>query len=339
VTAALLASVTLVALAALWAFTFVQTRRIEARYPPVGAKIDVGGGAIHVVDTATLASERGVVTLIHGASGNFADLHVALSDRLSAEGFRVLSVDRPGHGWSDRVPGRDASSPACQAALLRRAAERLGVDAAIVVGHSLGGMTALAMALDWPEFVRALVLISPLSHPWPGGVDRRYKVGAHPVLGPPFRRLLALPIGLARMDSGVKGAFAPSPPPPRFIDPTRLPLVLRPRQFLFNCEDVVDAKAAVAALSPRYGEIRAPTEIVTSDTDGVVSPEIHSAGCARDIPDARLTTLPGVGHLPHHIAPAQIVAIILEADRRACETQVVLPERSAIEDSGVSRAN
>ena len=338
-TAALLASAALVALAALWAFTFVQTRGIEARYPPVGAKIDVGGGAIHVVDTAPLGGERGAVLLIHGASGNFADLNVALSDRLSAEGFRVLSVDRPGHGWSDRVSGRDACSPARQAALLRRAAERLGVDAAIVVGHSLGGMTALSMALDWPEFVRALVLISPLSHPWPGGVAKRYNVGAHPVLGPPFRRLLALPIGLTRMRSGVQGAFEPNSPPPRYIEATRLPLVLLPQRFLHDCEDVLRAKAAVAVLSPRYAEIRSPTEIVTGDTDSVVSPQIHSAGCARDIPGARLTTLAGVGHLPHHIAPAQIVAIILEAGRRACETQIVLPERSAIEDSGVSRAN
>ena len=44
--------------------------------------------------------------MIHGASGNAADLDVALAGRLSEAGFRVLSVDRPGHGWSARAGGR-----------------------------------------------------------------------------------------------------------------------------------------------------------------------------------------------------------------------------------------
>ena len=93
--------------------------------------------------------------------------------------------------------------------------------------------------------------------------------------------------------------------------------MLRPLHFRANCEDVAHARAAVGALSPRYLAIRAPTEIVTGDADSVVYAHIHSAGCARDIPGARLTTLEGVGHSPHHVAPERIVEIILEAERRA----------------------
>ena len=95
--------------------------------------------------------------------------------------------------------------------MLRRAAEQLGVREAIVVVHSVAGLTGLAMALDAPRFVRALVLIAPVSHPWPGGVAWYYTLGAHPLLGPPFRRLLALPLGLARMRAGVARVFAPNP--------------------------------------------------------------------------------------------------------------------------------
>jgi pimeloyl-ACP methyl ester carboxylesterase len=95
----------------LFLFTFVETRRIERRFPPVGELIDTGGGAIHVVECAPDVPERGAVLLVHGASGNFADMSVALADRLAALGFRVFSVDRPGHGWSARPPGREASSP------------------------------------------------------------------------------------------------------------------------------------------------------------------------------------------------------------------------------------
>ena len=123
------------------------------------------------------------------------------------------------------------------------------------------------------------------------------------------------------MRAAVEGVFAPNRPPTNFIEATRLPLVLRPLHFRANCEDVAHAEAAVAAMSPRYGAIRAPTEVVTGDRDGVVYAHIHSAGLARDIPGARLTTLPGVGHSPHHVAPDRIVEIILAAERRAAERE------------------
>jgi pimeloyl-ACP methyl ester carboxylesterase len=173
------------------------------------------------------------------------------------------------------------------------------------------------MALDAPRFVRALVLIAPVSHPWPGGVAWYYSLGAHPLLGPPFRRQFTLPLGLACMRAGVARVFAPNPAPPEFIQATRVPLVLRPLKFRSNCEDVVNAMASVAALSPRYVAIRAPTEIVAGDSDDVVSTGIHASGCARDISGPRLTILSGVGHSPHHSATDRVVEIVLEAERRA----------------------
>ncbi len=307
----------LIVIGLLGAFTAFETRRIEARYPPKGVRVEIGGGSIHLLDRPAVGEERGAVLLVHGASGNAADLFVALGDRLAAAGFRVLSADRPGHGWSDRFGGSDGASPPVQAAALRRAAEARGVAEAVVVVHSLGGLAGLAMALDQPDFVRALVLLSPVSHPWPGGVAWYYGAGAHRWLGPPFRRFVALPAGLLRMREAIAGVFAPNTPPPNFIEATGVPLVLRPLHFRANCEDVAHAKAAVTALSPRYGEIRAPTEVVTGDSDGVVYAHIHSVGSARDIPGARLTTLNGVGHSPHYVAPDRIVAIIVAAAERA----------------------
>ena len=80
-----------------------------------------------------------------------------------------------------------------------------------------------------------------------------------------------------RLSSAVAGVFAPNRAPPGFIEATRLPLVLRPLHFRANCEDVAYAEAAVAELSPRYGRIRVPTEVVTGDSDGVVYAHIHAA--------------------------------------------------------------
>ena len=282
-------------------------------------RVEVGGGAIHVLDKPAKGEQRGAVLLVHGASGNASDMFIALAERLASSGFRVLSIDRPGHGWSDRIDGRAVSSPILQAGLIRRAAQELGVERAIVAAHSLGAIAGLALALEHPEFVCGLALIAPVSHPWPGGVAWYYTLGAHPLFGPPLRRLLTLPIGMARMTAAVAGVFAPNRAPPNFIEATRLPLVLRPLHFRANCEDVACAEDAVAALSPRYGGIRVPTEVVTGDLDGVVSAHIHASGLARDIPGARLTTLEGVGHSPHHVAPGRIAAVILEAGRRASQ--------------------
>jgi pimeloyl-ACP methyl ester carboxylesterase len=276
-----------------------------------------------VIDTPARGIERGVILMIHGASGNAADLWASLAGPLSEAGFRSLSADRPGHGWSERLRGPDAALSEAQARALRRAAQALGVERAIVVVHSLAGITGLAMALDAPDFVRALVLIAPVSHPWPGGISWYYSVGAHPLFGPPFRWLLTLPAGLAWLRTSVAGVFAPNPAPAGYIDRTRLPLVLRPLHFRANCEDVAIAKATTIALSPHYGEIHAPVEIVAGEADTVVANYLHADGLVRDVAGARLIVLPGVGHAPHHVAPERVVGAILEAERRAREVEAV----------------
>jgi pimeloyl-ACP methyl ester carboxylesterase len=162
-----------------------------------------------------------------------------------------------------------------------------------------------------------LVLISPASHPWAGGVAWYYRLGAHPLLGPLFRRVLAAPIGALRMGGIVASVFAPNAPPADFAQRTRVPLVLRPLHFRAYSEDVVALFDAVSRLSPRYSEIASPVEIITGEDDTVVSPDIHAKALEREIPGARLTVLSGVGHSPHHSAPEAVVGIVREAARRA----------------------
>lgn len=309
------------AIAGLFFFTLAEARRIERRYPPVGHLIDLGGGAIHVVETPPVEGKGAAVLLVHGASGNFADLDSALTEQLAKLGFRVFSVDRPGHGWSARLSWPEAASPEWQANILRAALVRRGVDRAIVVVHSLAGALGLAMALNAPEFVRGLVLLAPVSHPWPGGVSWYYPPAASQVWGPLFRWLIALPAGLYFLPRGVGSVFAPGSPPPDYIVRTRLPLMLRPWTFRANAEDVTALKGHVIVLSKRYGEIDTPTAIVSGDQDGIVYAHIHSVGCERDIPGARLTVLEGVGHSPHHTAPELVIETILEVDRRARERE------------------
>ncbi len=95
----------------------------------------------------------------------------------------------------------------------------------------------------------------------------------------------------------------------------------RPWHFRANAEDVAALAGHVARLSKRYGAIRAPTAIVTGDRDTIVTPEIHSAGCAAEIQGATLRLLANVGHSPHHAAPEAVIEAILEIDRRARDSE------------------
>jgi pimeloyl-ACP methyl ester carboxylesterase len=255
---------------------------------------------------------------VHGASGNHADLHNALADRLANLGYRVFSVDRPGHAWSDRFgPRAMATAPEAQAEWIRAAIERCGVEEAIVVVHSLAGALGLAMALNAPRFVRGLVLLAPASHPWPGGISWYYHVATSRWIGPAFRWLIVPWAAQIYLRRGLAGVFSPGPTPANYAGLTGVALVLRPWQFLYNAEDVADFAAHVQRLHKSYPNIRRPTAILTGDRDQVVYADIHSFGCFRDIPGATLKVLPNVGHSPHYERPEEVIAAIVEVDRRA----------------------
>jgi pimeloyl-ACP methyl ester carboxylesterase len=329
VTAVWVAVAFLLILAALGLFAEIHARWMEKRYPPTGDLVPIEGGALHVVEAPAQGLEHGVVLLLHGASGNHADMMLALARPLTALGFRVIGVDRPGHGWSERISRRRASSPARQAALIRAVLTAKGVDEAIIVGHSFAGVVALAMALDAPEFTRALVLLAPVSHPWPGGVNWHYRMAAAGAFGLAFCRFIVTPAGLVLLRPGLREVFLPNKVPANYVEATGLKLVFRPNHFRANAEEVADLKPFVTAQAARYGSITAPTEIITGDADGVVFTHVHSIGCARDIPGAVLTTLPGVGHSPHHSATEDVVAAIVRADERARAREPIY-ERQAV---------
>jgi pimeloyl-ACP methyl ester carboxylesterase len=296
--------------------SFWQGRRLEALYPPQGRFIEVDGVRLHYVETLPEGPPRGTVLLIHGASGNERDVRLPLAAPLAAQGLRVISIDRPGHGHSGR--GLDApASPAAQARMLRAAAQALGAPRVIVVGHSLAGALASNLAIDHADFVAGLVLLAPVTHPWPGGIALYYRLAASPVAGWLFSHSIATPIGLLLLDEGVRSVFSPQAPPDDYAARTGVALALRPQTFRANAQDVDALYDFVTAQSTRMGRITAPVAIVAGDRDSVVLTNIHSRGSALAIPGAVLTILAGVGHSPHWSAPQASVDAILEVAQRA----------------------
>lgn len=294
-------------------------------YPPTGRFVRVGRSLVHVIDRPAAPENAGrlPVLVFHGASGNARDPALAFEPATGSR--RFLFVDRPGHGWSTREGVADAA-PAAQAARAAGLLDALKIEKAVVVGISLGGAVAAAFALHHGQKTAAVVFVAPATHPWPGGVDWYYRLAAAPVLGWLFTRIVVPPVAALMAPRSVTAVFAPDPAPSGYQEATGVDLLFRPATFRANGEDVAWLLRHVEEMSPRYAEIAAPVEIVTGDSDPVVWAHLHSEGLARDIPGARLTWLPGVGHMPHHVATATVVAAIDRAAARAGEaTTAPLP--------------
>jgi pimeloyl-ACP methyl ester carboxylesterase len=60
-----------------------------------------------------------------------------------------------------------------------------------------------------------------------------------------------------------------------------------------------------------------PIEIVHGEADTIVPLQVHSIPLSRLAPNAQLVILPGLGHMPHHNAPEEVVAAVDRARRRA----------------------
>lgn len=292
-----------------FALTRIEAASIAGRFPPDGRFVELAGGRLHYTDLPAAIPGAPTLLMIHGASSNHAELPLALNAALNGR-YRIISIDRPGHGWSDRIGGRDAASPAKQAALIAEAMKRIGAPRVIIVAHSMAGATALNLALDHSDRIAGLVLISPVSHPWPGGIAWYYRLAANPWVGPLFANALTLPLGLLGMNGGVASAFAPQTAPIDYAMDAKIPLVLRPANFQANAQDVAALKDFVTAQFPRYGQIAAPVAIIAGDKDVTVSTSIHARALAAQIVGSELTVLPGVGHMPHHFAPDVIAAAI-----------------------------
>jgi pimeloyl-ACP methyl ester carboxylesterase len=291
--------------------TWLITRSIEARYPPEGRFVALDGGRLHYVEAGPAdGTERGTIVFLHGASGSHADPMLALGDRLS-ERYRVIALDRPGHGWSERIDGPAAALPARQAEIVRQALARLNVDRAVVVAHSWAGAVLPNLSLIDPELVAGALYLAPVTHPWPGGGIAWYHApAARSWLGWLMTRTITTPTGALVLDAATRAVFAPQEPPAHYVERARVPLTLRPSAFRANSQDVAGLYAAVSAQQVRYPEIRVPTVIISGDADPIVWTDVHSRGLAWAVPGTRLIILPGVGHMPHHAAPDLVIAEI-----------------------------
>ena len=290
-----------------------KARRAERDNPPRGRLIEVEAGVrLHCLERG---SGRPVV-LLHGnavtledfeASGVFAEL---------AGTHRVIAFDRPGFGHSTRPRDR-VWNPVAQGAAIQAALDQMGVERPVLVGHSMGTLVAMAMALDRPDRVGGVVLLGGYYYP-NARVDALLMAPvALPILGDVMRYTVTALTSRAMLGRVTEAMFAPNPVPSDFFDWVSSEMMVRPVQIRANAEDAALMMPSAAQLADRYAELKVPLALIAGADDPVIDPHAHTERLHAEVPGSRLVLVPGSGHMVHHIAPHTVVEAVRTIEANA----------------------
>ncbi len=246
-------------------------KKEEPAHKPPGRFIEVDGVRVHAI----VRGKGRPVVLIHG-NGTMAEDFVicGLVDQL-AKHYRVIAIDRPGFGHTER-PRHWVWTAAAQARLIGHVLAALNVERPVVVGHSWGTIVSLALAVHEGADLRGLVLLSGYYYP-----GRRADVAliaplAVPGLGDAARALVPESVGRAMAPGVFRHVFKPQPVPARFTARFPVALSLSATQARASAEDTASMNAAVAVMQARYAALRLPVAILSGDADAVVDPAEQS---------------------------------------------------------------
>jgi pimeloyl-ACP methyl ester carboxylesterase len=229
------------------------------------------------------------VLMLHGWSDSWRSYEPVLP-HLPAH-VRAIAVTQRGHGDAERPAGGYAPSDLAADAVA--VLDRLGIERAVVVGHSMGAWVAERVAIDHPDRVHGIVLAGAI-----GPVD------ANPVAEELLREAAAF---RDPMDPDWVRGFQLSTTE-RPLDPAQLDVFVEESLKL-----PARVWSAVAASFPRgdlYAElaaIGAPTAVIWGDRDSV-GPREEQLRIAAAIPGASLTVYEGTGHALHWEEPERFAA-------------------------------
>ena len=258
------------------------------------------GTVAHVRDQGRSDGEP--LVLVHGSTASLHTWEPWVA--ILGDEFRLVSFDLPGHGLTGRTVGDDYSIDA-MVAFVDQVTRSLGVDRFHLAGSSMGGRAAWHFALDHPERVRRLILISASGYPEPDDED--------PPLGfllarlPLVNRLMLYVTPRAVVAETLRAAFAEPSLATEEMATRYHELLLRE-----GSREAMRARLTLPVYSERIreiGRIRQPTLVIWGREDALV-PVADAERFARDLPDVRVRIYDGVGHLPMEEAPEPTAAAV-----------------------------
>jgi 3-oxoadipate enol-lactonase len=246
--------------------------------------IPVCGGEIWAEDTGGRGTPVVLVNPGWATAGIWPPMMGLLADR-----FRVIRYD-------DRGVGHSAAPtvPFTRLADLRAVLDHVGPGPAVIVGHSGGGGTALALALDDPDRVAVLILVAPGApdYPWPED---------DPYIGEFVRRYAAHDQeGLVRLGLATWAAAG---------DDEAAATEIRAAVSAFFV--IGELGQPDPPVYDRLDQVRAPTVMVRGDREYPMVADCADAIAAR-IPGCGRIIIPGADHLLPLRAPARLAEIVTE---------------------------
>ncbi|KQP10800.1 alpha/beta hydrolase [Methylobacterium sp. Leaf99] len=262
------------------------------------------------------AGEGPAVVLIHGTLMALEDMWLALMPTL-ARRFRVIAVDRPGHGLSRRQRSVDAS-PWRQAEIIHDAMRAIGVERPLLVGHSFGGAVALCHGLRFPGETAGVLALAPLCFPEVRLEQVLFGPRFTPGLGEVLAPVLAGSSDPALLPLLWRAIFLPQIMPKAFAENFPFALASGPERMIAEGEDAVGVWPALTRAAAAYRTCAVPVRILGGTADLVVNNALQGALAALAMPGGRFDWVPGAGHMLHHFRQDLVSAAVADlADRRA----------------------
>ncbi len=317
-----------VALAALLAVNTIivdgQTKEAEVTVDG-GEILSLPGGDVQVVDEGASASgpagSQPAIVLLHCYSCSlhwFDELAPILARR-----HRVIRIDLLGHGGAQKPSS--GYSIEDQGELVGAALDRLGVQGAVVVGHSMGFSVATALAERSSQLVDRLVNIGEGPTDEACEIPSVAKLAFTPVLGEAMWRLTPS----FAIEDGYANLFAPGfdtsdgfPNPGQPVDDFRAMTYTAFKDASAENGDYIEE----IPLNERLSQVPVPLLSIFGAEDQICDPETSQEAYAR-VPGARVAELENVGHSPNVEQPQETAALIEEfAVPAGDEAEDPLPE-------------
>jgi pimeloyl-ACP methyl ester carboxylesterase len=272
----------------------------------------VNGVSLHYRYWPAAGTEpRGRVLFVHGFGGSTFSWRKNV-DTLVAQGYRVVAIDLPAWGYSDRSLGLDHTQRA-RARLLWQLLDDVNLETGppgqpirwTLVGHSMGGGTVAAMALQQPDRVAGLVLVDAAIYLTPSSASHLL------VSIPPIRGLFEFG---ARLEMNSRRAIANVllSAYRREPDTTELNGYFAPLQLPGTAEAVVDDLANGTDREPLdMTGILAPTLIIWGEDDWWV-PLADGERLASEIPNSELHVIQHGGHMPNETRAQEFNRLLLD---------------------------
>jgi len=233
------------------------------------------------------------VVLLHGLFG--AARNFGAVQRVIAQRFRVVALDMRNHGDSPHAP--DMRYPT-QAADVRETMQSLGIETAAVIGHSMGGKAAMAMALRWPDLVGRL-LVSDIA---PVNYQHGNNAIAEAMAAIPLTPTLTRP-----QADAVLGAAIPRPDIRAFLL-QNLRFGVEPH-WRIGLAEITAAIPDLEGWTDMPGTYPGPSLFLTGANSDYVRPE-HRPVIRSRFPAARFVAIKHAGHWIHADNPAGFLSVL-----------------------------